>query len=359
MAQSDPSKTELPTERRIKKAREKGSVAKSQDFTKSVVLLLGTIAVYFLTGHIATQIKSIFIWFFQDGLTSFEATPAGIYDLFVMIATRLAIILLPVFAVLALTCFVVLRVQVGPLWAPKVFEFNFKIFDVAKGLQRIFLSPKTFINLGKSLLQACAVAVAPYLVLKAEAGNLLPLFYASPLEIATYILHLMFLMFSYALVAMIIIGALDLVYQRWDYTEQLKMTKHEVKDERRQAEGDPKVKQKQRQKMLETIAKRMMEAVPKADVVITNPTHYAVALQYDPLTAPAPIVVAKGLDHLALKIKDVAREHNVPIRENKPLARALYKQVEVGDMIPEEMYQAVAAILAQIKRTSSNGPIVS
>jgi len=137
------------------------------------------------------------------------------------------------------------------------------------------------------------------------------------------------------------------------------MTKHEVKDERRQAEGDPKVKQKQRQKMLETIAKRMMEAVPKADVVITNPTHYAVALQYDPLTAPAPIVVAKGLDHLALRIKDVAREHNVPIHENKPLARALYKQVEVGDMIPEEMYQAVAAILAQIRRASSSGPNIS
>jgi flagellar biosynthetic protein FlhB len=139
-------------------------------------------------------------------------------------------------------------------------------------------------------------------------------------------------------------------FTRWNYAENLKMTKDEVKDERRQAEGDPRIKAKQRQKMMEVMRQRMLADVPKADVIITNPTHIACALRYDPTVSPAPTLVAKGLDHLAEKIKEIAREHNIPIRENKPLARALYKSVEVGDTIPMELYQAVATILAQLDK---------
>ena len=134
---------------------------------------------------------------------------------------------------------------------------------------------------------------------------------------------------------------------RWDY-ENIKMTKREVKDERKQAEGDHVIKNKQRQKMMAVISRRMMQDVPKADVVITNPTHLAIAIRYDVMEAPAPLILAKGAGAVAERIKEIARQNNVPVRENKPLARALYKAVEVGDVIPEEFYQAVAAILAQV-----------
>jgi len=349
VAQSDPSKTEDPTKRRIDKARDQGSVGKSQDFTKAVTLLFATVSAYYLCGHMGGEVKRLFIWFFQEGVNA-EVSTQGIYELFLMVSTRLAVILLPLLLILCLVTYIVMRLQVGALWAPKVFEFKFRFLDIAAGLKRILIDPKIFIRLGKSVLQAVIVGVAPYMVLKSEAGNLLPLFFATPEGIAVYLLGLVYKMFLYALVPMILLGVIDLWWQKFEYKEQLKMTKQEIKDERKQMEGDPFIKQKQRQKMMESMAKRMMEKVPKADVVITNPTHFAVALQYDVMVAPAPIVVAKGVDHLAEKIKEVAREHNVPIRENKPLARALYKQVEVGDMIPEEMYQAVAAILAQIRK---------
>ena len=168
---------------------------------------------------------------------------------------------------------------------------------------------------------------------------------------AGYLLNIGLRMVMYALVPMGIIAAVDFFYTRWEYGENLKMTKQEVKDEHRQQEGDPVVKGKMKQSMMKMSARRMLQDVPKADVVVTNPTHIAVALRYDPLEAPAPIIVAMGADHLAMKIREVAKENNIPIRENKPLARALYKQAEVGDTIPADLFQAVALILAQIWKT--------
>ena len=149
---------------------------------------------------------------------------------------------------------------------------------------------------------------------------------------------------------LIAIAIFDVWQSRYAYNESLKMTKDEVKDERKQSEGDPVIKNKQKQKMMEVMARRMLADVPKADVVVTNPTHIAVALSYNPSQAPAPVVLAKGVNRLAEKIKEVARENRVPIRENVPLARALYKSVEVGEMIPEDLYKAVAAVLASIWR---------
>ena len=173
--------------------------------------------------------------------------------------------------------------------------------------------------------------------------------------VTAYMLNTAFKVVIYALVPMIIIAVADLVYQRWEYAENLKMSKDEVKDEHKQMEGDQFIKGKMRQKMLQMSARRMMQQVPKADVVITNPTHLAIALRYNAMEAPAPIVLAKGSDRVAEKIKEIAREHRIPIRENKPLARALYKQTDIGDMIPTELFQAVAIILAQIWKAKNPG----
>ena len=170
----------------------------------------------------------------------------------------------------------------------------------------------------------------------------------TPCEGVAYMLQMGLKLAYYALLPILAIAAFDVWQSRFAYKEGMKMTKDEVKDERKQAEGDPVIKGQQRRKMMEVVMKRMMQDVPKADVVVTNPTHIAVALRYNAQEAPAPVVLAKGADHLAEKIKAVAREHNVPIRENVPLARALYKAVEVGDMVPEELYKAVATVLASI-----------
>lgn len=344
----DPSKTEQATEKRRNKAREEGNVAKSQELSKATILLGGLIAMYMFVGLIASELKSIFAWFCSEGIT-FQVNQQSVYALFVNLSGSLALMTLPIMSILVVVAFLTMRLQVGQLWTTKVFEPKIaKLFNIPAGLQRLFADPKVFIRLGKSILQALAIGIAPYLVLKSEIPKLAPLFFSNAEGVASYILTIGLKMSIYALIPMLVIGIADTWYSFWDYGENLKMSKQEVKDERKQAEGDPIIKGKQREKMMKSMASRMLQKVPEADVVITNPTHIAIALKYDAMEAPAPLVLAKGVDHMAEKIKQIARENNIPIRENKPLARALYKAVEIGDIIPEELYQAVASILAQI-----------
>ena len=197
---------------------------------------------------------------------------------------------------------------------------------------------------------ALILGIIPGFILWSEYLNFLPMYYATPEGVAVYMMETALKVVKYSMIPLIAIAIFDVWQSRYAYNESLKMTKDEVKDERKQSEGDPVIKNKQKQKMMEVMARRMLADVPKADVVVTNPTHIAVALSYDPAKAPAPVVLAKGVNRLAEKIKEVARENRVPIRENVPLARALYKSVEVGEMIPEDLYKAVAAVLASIWR---------
>ena len=266
-------------------------------------------------------------------------------------AAELAKMVLPVLLGIGLVMYLTLRLQVGKLWTLAPLKPKLSKFNPLKGLKRMLLSPQTFIRLGKSLLQALFIGLAPYLVIKEEMPRLISLYYMNALQLSLYILNVGSRIVLYALVPMLILAAVDLWHSRWEYRRNLMMSKDEVKDEFRQSEGDPKIKSKQRHEMMRMTMKRMMQEVPRADVVITNPTHIAVALRYDPEEAPAPVVVALGADLIALKIKDIAREHGVPIRENVPLARALYKQTKIGDTIPAELFQAVAALLAQIWKT--------
>lgn len=349
----DPSRTEAPTPRRLNKARQEGSVAKSQELAKAVVLLAALVGLKYLITPIASHMTALFRWFFKEGL-SFTATEDSVYALMLTISAKLALMLLPFMAVVMLAGYLVMRLQVGSLWAPKVFQMRFdRLFNFGN-IKQMF-NPQAFIRLGRSLLQAIVVGLAPYVILKREVDNILPLFYQTTESIAAYILTSTWTMVLYALVPMTLIGVADLWYSRWKYTEDMRMTKDEVKDERRQAEGDQTVKMRQRQKMMEVMARRMMQQIPKADIIVTNPTHYAVALRYDAQEAPAPVVLAKGVDNLALKIREKAREHGIPIRENRALARALYDQVEIGEAIPETLYQAVAAMLAQLQKFSRPG----
>jgi flagellar biosynthetic protein FlhB len=352
--QEDPSKTEDATRKRVGKAREKGSVAKSQELPKVIILIVGILILNITIGTLEKEMREVFIWAFKTGFTT-TITQSGVYEIMIMLSKKLAIMLMPIMFCLATAAYITQRIQVGKVWYSRLFNPDFgPLFNPIGGLKRLFISSETLFRLGKQVAQAAAIAVAPYLVLKHEFANFLPLFYQTPIGFMSYILSTGMTMVLYALVPMILISIADIWFSRWSYAENLKMTKDEVKDERKQAEGDPRIKAKQRQKMMEVMKQRMLAEVPKADVVITNPTHIACALRYEPMVSPAPLLVAKGLDHLAEKIKEIAREHHIPIRENKSLARALYKSVEVGQTIPLELYQAVATILAQLDKFRRN-----
>ncbi len=350
MPQKDPSKTEKATKKRREKQRKEGSVPKSDEFCKPITLLAALLTLRFLISYYHDQFVEIYEWTFQEAI-HMQIDKSTAYSLFVWGVGKMAAIVLPLLLVLATVAFVTMRLQVGKLWTTKAMKPKFgKLFNLSKAFQKLFISQQSAINLGKSLGMAIAIGIAPYIVIRQEMHNLLPLFYANTYGVISYLLSVGYKMTLYALIPMLIIGIIHLWYTRWNYEEEIKMTKEEVKDEQKQAEGDPTVKAKQKQKMMAMMTSRMFQDIPKADVVVTNPTHFAVALQYDALVAPAPLVLAKGVNRVAERIKEVARENKIPIEANPPLARALYKQVEIGETIPEELFQAVAAILAKLDK---------
>lgn len=343
----DPSKTEEATPRRLKKQRQEGNVPKSQELGKAVSLTSGMIILFFWIPVMNDIIQSIFRRFLSH---SWEFLPnaQNVYVLTQELMIEVAKLIMPVILFLALMAFIAQRIQVGKLWTTKVFKPKWGKFNPIKGLKQMLLSPQTILRTLKSLLFSIILGVIPAYLIWNEHENFLPMFDATAEGVAAYMLEMAMKLAIWALLPIIAIAAFDVWHSRYAYKENIKMTKDEVKDERKNAEGDPVIKSKQKQKMMEVMQRRMLQDVPKADVVVTNPTHIAVALSYNAQEASAPVVVAKGVDHLAEKIKEIARENNVPIRENVPLARALYKAVEIGDMIPEELYKAVATLLASI-----------
>lgn len=346
-AQKDPSRTEQATPKRVRKQRQEGNVPKSAELGKAVSLTGGMMALYVWIGPMTEAIKNIFRRFLVHSW-EFDPNPQNVYILTQELMLELCKIIMPILLFLAFLGFLAQRLQVGKLWTTKVFKFKWQRFNILKGLKQMMFSPQTALRTIKSLLFALILCLIPGWLIWREHENFLPMYYATTEGVAAYMLQMAFKLASYALLPILAITVFDVWQTRFAYKEGMKMTKDEVKDERKQAEGDPVIKNKQRQKMMQVVMQRMLQDVPKADVVVTNPTHIAVALRYNADEFPAPVVLAKGADHLAEKIKAVAREHNVPIRENVPLARALYKAVEIGDMIPEELYKAVATLLASI-----------
>lgn len=345
----DPSKTEQATPKRVRKQRSEGNVPKSQELGKAVSLTCGMIALSLWIPVMSDIIQDIFRKFLLHSW-EFETNAQNVYSLTIELMTDVAKLILPIILFLAFAAFLAQRIQVGKLWTLKVFKPKWQRFNVLKGLKQMIASPQTILRTLKSLLFSIILCVIPGILIWNEHENFLPMYDATAEGVASYMLSMAFKLLCFALLPIAVITAFDVWQSRYAYKEGMKMSKDEVKDERKNAEGDPVIKSKQRQKMMEVMQRRMLQDIPKADVVVTNPTHIAVALRYNSQEAQAPVVVAKGVDHLAEKIKEIARENNVPIRENVPLARALYKAVEIGDMIPEELYKAVATLLASIWR---------
>ena len=346
-------KTEEPTSKKLEDARKKGQVGKSQELSHAIELIAAFLSIRIFVKFIGDHFIDLFTWAYTymipqivesdgSGLTirsTGNLLLYGILQMFLILAPFLAIGFLV--AVLSNGLQFKFQVSTEPL-KPKLDKFN-----PVNGFKRMF-SMQSIVNLLLSLAKIAVIFIIAYTMIKDHVNELFILYevplYAAIAQIGTLVLDIG-LRISLVL---LVVGFADFIYHKWKYKKDLKMTKQEVKDEYKNAEGDPQIKGKQRQRMREASQRRMMQSVPQADVVITNPTHIAVAIKYDIEKAPAPIVVAKGEEYLAQKIKEIARENNVVIKENKMLARSIYTTVDVGEQIPPELYQAVAEILAVV-----------
>jgi len=346
-AAEDEGRTEEPSEYKIRKAREEGRVAKSQELIGALGLLLPTLTLIFL-GPSMFKTSLEMIRFFFTRLNETDNLLNGTF--FVVFLTYFARLALPIIAVAMLSGIIANLVQTGFLFTtkPLVPKFSKIVPRFGQYFQRTLFSVEGLFNFAKSIIKIVIIGVVSYIVISSKIQRLARLQTATLWTGFTTVAGLTAQLLIIAALLLLGLSIPDYLFQRWQYMESLKMTKQEVKEERKMYEGDPLIKSRLRQRMRELLSRNMAANVPKADVVITNPTHFAVALEWNKDTMPAPMVTAKGADEVAQRIKAIANEHGVPIVENKPLARALYAEVEIGDIIPETYYQAIATVLAHV-----------
>jgi flagellar biosynthetic protein FlhB len=347
-------RTEKATPKREGDARKKGQIPKSADLNSAIMLCLSMYLIYIFSSSIMTQLKQITV----ATLTNLDPTlisRENFHGFFSPYISVLFSILMPILLILLVCGVVINYIQIGFLFSLETIKPDFSKLnpaDMIKGLKRIFLfDVKTLVELLKSLLKMLIVGWISYVVIMAHKDELLNLLGAEIPQSLAVISAIIFELFSKICIMLLFLGIVDKKYQSYEYDKSLKMTKEEVKDERKNSEGDPQVKAKIKSIQYKFALQRMSSAVPKADVIVTNPTHYAVAIKYDTSVAPAPQVIAKGVDYVAFKIKEIAQNNNIPIVENKPLARTLYKVVPLDGLIPADLYVAVAELLAYVYKT--------
>jgi flagellar biosynthetic protein FlhB len=342
-------KTEQPTPKKIADARKKGTVAQSREIP-SAIILLTSLGFFFFSGSWMFSSLSEFMGGILRNIGSFrihDITTAS--TLSVIILKNVLSIILPFMLAVVAAGIVANIVQIGFLFSPEAFSPKLSKFNPIKGIKKLF-SLKSLVELVKSLIKITFVSGIAYLTIKTELKTIPTLMQMDIKDIISFIGTTSFKICLYVSMALIIMAVLDYAYQKYEHIKSLKMTKQEVKDENKQTEGDPKVKARIRSIQIEMSRRRMMESVPEADVVITNPTHLAIALKFDSEKMIAPKIVAKGAGKIAERIREIAGENHVPIVENKPLARTIFKIAEIGDYIPAELYQAVAEVLAYVYR---------
>jgi flagellar biosynthesis protein FlhB len=342
----DQEKTEQATPKRKQDAREKGQVAKSRELAS--VAILGACLIYFYFGasHMFAKMSQLMrTYLIQSGQLSVSLD--NIHSIILDFIYQAFIILFPFLLVAVLAGFIANILQVGFLFSSEAIMPKFSKIDPIKGFQRLF-SAQSLVELVKSVAKILIVGFVAYLTMKSESDKILPLMQYSVPDILAYISRVSFKILYTTSLILLVIAILDYVYQKWEMERSLKMTKQEIKEENKESEGDPLVKGRIRRLQRDIARKRMMAQVPKADVVITNPTHFAVAISYVPEKMNAPVVIAKGADFLAEKIKEIAKIHNVPIVENKAVAQVLYRIVDIEQAVPETLYKAIAEILVYV-----------
>jgi len=342
-------RTEQATPKRKQEARKKGQVAQSKEIS-SVMILMVCMAFFYFGGswmfwHLSEFITNIYqninILRFND------VTAASAFA--VDISYKLLAVLFPFLIPIAIAGFVANVFQVGFQVNSEAIAPKFSKLNPISGVKRV-ISLKSLVELGKSIIKIIFIGSIAYILVKSDMKAFPALIHQEVGQILVFIARASLKICFFVCLAMLVLSVLDYIYQRWQHEKDLKMTKQEVKDEQRQTYGDPKVKARIRGVQMEMARRRMMEAVPEADVVITNPTHLAIALKFDAQEMIAPRILAKGAGHVALRIREIAEENQIPIVEEKPLAQGLYKMVEIGDYIPAELYRAVAEVLAYVYR---------
>jgi flagellar biosynthetic protein FlhB len=339
-------KTEDPTPKKLEEARKKGQVALSREVNNWVMLLAATIFMLAVSPIMMDNLFQ-FLALFIEKPHEFYAEPTSVgvvlEEGFFQVMKALA---LP-FGIFLVAAIIGPLLQVGPLFAPEVLVPKLEKISIQKGMKRIF-SMRALVEFAKGVAKlvivalVATVAVYPFYYGIEHVIDLpIPYFLDEVISLLGRVLISI-------MVVLFVVALLDYLYQRNDHHKKMRMTKQEVKDEYKTTEGDPQVKARLRQLRMEKAGARMMQNVPQADVVITNPTHYAIALKYDPDESPAPLCVAKGMNETAQRIKEIAKEHKIVIQEDKPLARALYAAVEVDEMIPFEHFAAVAKIISYV-----------
>lgn len=350
MADEFQEKTEEPTPKKLADARRKGQVAKSQDFTSSAVLFTGMFLLFVFSGYFYDRLEMFTLAIFNhltEPFDSFDAVVGWMQEglKFCML------LLLPLFLGLLTFGLVVNIIQVGwevsleslkPKWN-NVNVFNPKNYKKFFNVQAVV---KLLLGISKLLV----IGFVGYLIIFQRLGQVTRLMDGTPWEMFIFLCQTAFLMGIVTAVILLSLGILDFLFQKWKFQKDMRMSRTEVKDERKQTEGDAQMKGKIRSMMQSFSQTRMKDNVPKADVVVANPIHYAIAIKYDPETMPAPVCVAKGARRMALIIRELAETSGVAVVENPPLARALYKSVEVGSLVPPDFYHAIAEVLAYVYR---------
>lgn len=338
-------KTEDATPRKKFESRRKGQVAKSKDVALALTLLASTIVIIALGGYAVNEFKSTMIAFLNSYL-NIPITYNSAQNIMIIAVWRIAIVLLPMILPIMIMGILANVLQTGFLISNEPIKMDFSKLNPINGFKRMF-SIKTAVELVKDLALVTIVGLVGYNFVSSNFTIILSLWNLSPIGMLSAIGNLTASIFFRITLLMIVIGISDYIFQWFQYNKDLRMTKQEVKEEYKQDEGDPQIKSKIRQKQRDMAMRRMMQEIPKATVVVTNPTHISIAIKYVQ-GEDAPTVTAKGADYVALKIKQVAKENHIPIIENKPLARLIFEKVDLDQQIPAEMYQAVAEILALV-----------
>ena len=346
--QSGQEKTEEATPRRLQKAREDGQVPKSMEVNTTLLLIAGVVSFYFFGNDFVRQNLNNLEYFF-DLSYQFQLNSDTYYHIFLEVGLRVLYIVAPFMIVLVITALVVNFGQVGFMFVGKPLLPDLNRINPQKGIERIF-GPRGRVELLKSVFKIFLIAPVMIFLIYRAFPIIVTLTRSDAHGIIETIAWLALEIAIYALLILLILAIADYIFQRYQHTQDLKMTKEEVKQEMKDVQGDPQVKSRIRSIQQEMSRRRMMEEVPESDVVVTNPTEYAIALRYQSDIDAAPVVVAKGRNHLARNIREIADTHRVPIVENRPLAQSLYKLVEVGQLIPPELYKAVSEVLAYVYR---------
>ena len=347
MAEQFQEKTEQPTPKRLSEAREKGNIPKSTEVNSAVVLLAGIGLIYLYGGVLYHKLTLIFRGIFSGGFMV-SLTLTNIQSYFIqgihIIGVPTLLFLMGLMAIALSASYL----QVGFVFTLNPLKPKGEKLNPFKGFKKILFSPRTLEESVKNLLKLAIVITIGYLAIKGYLTQFPLLLDQGVTDIARFMIKgALSITFKIGL-ALAFIAAADYAFQRYEHIRNLKMTKQEVKDENKQTEGDPKIKSRIRSLQLEMSRRRMMQEVPKADVVITNPTHYAVALKYEPGKMSSPKLIAKGKNRIALKIREIAEQHGIPIMEDPELARSLYAVMDIDDEVPERFFKAVAEVLAYV-----------